>query len=248
MRPMSSGLAAASRNACGSSNSAEVCDRLRPSGTVTFWSSGKLSGSKATTGRSYSACNNCSGDSPRLSWYSPWRMVPPRSSSFVAMPIASRAADSVSPVRPIVFSLAGFINAVFARKFEELQAEFKDVSATVAVMPFVNVTGNKNDQWMAQGASEALMTDLPKLDFTLVEPPEATPDEESESFIERLEEERRRDGEGDAAAASLETPLLDDSGVVEGLEVPIAALARRESAETLTSLTLTFDEYAGTES
>jgi hypothetical protein len=66
------------------------------------------------------------------------------------------------------------------------------------------------------------------LDLTLVEPQEATSDEETESFIARLEEERRRDEEGDADPVPLETPLLADSGVVEGLEVPIAALAPSE--------------------
>ncbi len=53
--------------------------------------------------------------------------------------------------------------------FEDLKAEFKDVSATVAVTPFVNVTGNSEDFWMIEALVEMMTNDLPKLDFTVVE-------------------------------------------------------------------------------
>jgi len=53
--------------------------------------------------------------------------------------------------------------------FEELKTEFKDISATVAVIPFVNVTGNGDDKWMINAIVEAMSNDLPKLNFTVVE-------------------------------------------------------------------------------
>jgi len=53
--------------------------------------------------------------------------------------------------------------------FKDLKAEFKDVSATVAVTPFVNVTGNSEDFWMINALVEIMTNDLPKLDFTVVE-------------------------------------------------------------------------------
>jgi TolB-like protein len=57
----------------------------------------------------------------------------------------------------------------YANLFADLKAEFKDVSAAVAVLPLVNVSGNKDDAWMAAGAAEALTADLPKLHFSVVE-------------------------------------------------------------------------------
>jgi len=56
-----------------------------------------------------------------------------------------------------------------ARLFDDLQREFSDVSATVAVLPFANVTGAPEDAWMGRGAAEALSSDLPKMRFTVVE-------------------------------------------------------------------------------
>ncbi len=57
----------------------------------------------------------------------------------------------------------------YANLFEDLKTEFKDVSATLAVIPFVNVTGNNEDVWMVVGISEALASDLPKMNFNVVE-------------------------------------------------------------------------------
>ncbi|HSW59682.1 MAG TPA: FlgO family outer membrane protein, partial [bacterium] len=45
---------------------------------------------------------------------------------------------------------------VLAGIFEDLKAEFKDVSATVAVTPFVNVTGNSDDFWMINALVEIM--------------------------------------------------------------------------------------------
>ena len=57
----------------------------------------------------------------------------------------------------------------YANLFEDLKTEFKDVSATLAVIPFVNVTGDNEDVWMVVGISEALASDLPKMNFNVVE-------------------------------------------------------------------------------
>jgi TolB-like protein len=59
--------------------------------------------------------------------------------------------------------------AAEATAAEKLKTKFKEAGAILAVLPFVNVTGNKEDAWMISGALEALTTDLPKLRFTVVE-------------------------------------------------------------------------------
>ncbi len=56
-----------------------------------------------------------------------------------------------------------------ANLYEDLKAEFKDLAATVAVMPFTSLSGRAEDEWMARGVMEALGTDLPQLDFNVVE-------------------------------------------------------------------------------
>lgn len=56
-----------------------------------------------------------------------------------------------------------------ANLFADLKSEFKDISATVALTPFVNITGNGEDMWMVTAVSEAMNADLPKLNFTVVE-------------------------------------------------------------------------------
>jgi len=53
--------------------------------------------------------------------------------------------------------------------YKDIKAKFKDITATVAVAPFVNITGNKNDKWMVYAISEALTNDLPKMNFTVLE-------------------------------------------------------------------------------
>jgi TolB-like protein len=57
----------------------------------------------------------------------------------------------------------------YAKQFKDLQAEFKDISAKVAVMPFTNASGASEDAWMVRGVSEALESDLPKMHFAVVE-------------------------------------------------------------------------------
>ncbi|MCC6809772.1 MAG: hypothetical protein IT381_20250 [Deltaproteobacteria bacterium] len=57
----------------------------------------------------------------------------------------------------------------YARLFGDLQKEFSDVSATLAVMPFVNASGAAEDLWMIRGIESALTSDLPGLGFTVVE-------------------------------------------------------------------------------
>lgn len=57
----------------------------------------------------------------------------------------------------------------YAKAFADLRSQFSDVSSTLAVMPFVNTSGVDDDRWMAQGAVEALTTDLPRLGFRVVE-------------------------------------------------------------------------------
>lgn len=56
-----------------------------------------------------------------------------------------------------------------ANLYEDLKAEFKDLAATVAIMPFTSLSGLVEDEWMARGVMEALGTDLPRLDFNVVE-------------------------------------------------------------------------------
>lgn len=53
--------------------------------------------------------------------------------------------------------------------YQELRAQFSDVSATVAVLPFANLSGLDADVWRARAVVEALGSDLPKLGFTVVE-------------------------------------------------------------------------------
>ncbi|MDQ3266199.1 MAG: CsgG/HfaB family protein [Myxococcota bacterium] len=57
----------------------------------------------------------------------------------------------------------------YAKAFDDLEAQFSNISSLVAVMPFVNVSGVEDDLWMVTGVSQALSTDLPKIGFTLVE-------------------------------------------------------------------------------
>lgn len=56
-----------------------------------------------------------------------------------------------------------------ANLYADLKAQFADLSATVAILPFTHVTGNPDDAWMARGVVEALSTDLPRVGFTVVE-------------------------------------------------------------------------------
>lgn len=53
--------------------------------------------------------------------------------------------------------------------FNDLKNQFKDIAATVAVTPFVNVTGVRDDAWMITAVAETMANDLPKLNFTVVE-------------------------------------------------------------------------------
>jgi TolB-like protein len=57
----------------------------------------------------------------------------------------------------------------YANLFVELKNRFAGLAATVGILPFVNLSGNDADRWMAQGVAEALATDLPKMNFTVVE-------------------------------------------------------------------------------
>jgi TolB-like protein len=57
----------------------------------------------------------------------------------------------------------------YAKAFADMQKAFEGINPLVAVMPFFNVSGREEDQWMAFGTSEALNSDLPILGFTLVE-------------------------------------------------------------------------------
>jgi TolB-like protein len=56
-----------------------------------------------------------------------------------------------------------------ANLYGDLRAQFRDVSATVAVLPFVNASGRAEDAWMGVGVVDALATDLPRLGFTTLE-------------------------------------------------------------------------------
>ena len=57
----------------------------------------------------------------------------------------------------------------YAKLFEDLKSEFAGISATLAVMPFVNASGVTADMWMVHGVGQALNSDLPKIGFTVVE-------------------------------------------------------------------------------
>jgi TolB-like protein len=57
----------------------------------------------------------------------------------------------------------------YANLFVELKNRFAGLSATVGILPFVNLSGDAADRWMAQGVSEALAADLPTMNFTVVE-------------------------------------------------------------------------------
>jgi TolB-like protein len=77
---------------------------------------------------------------------------------------ATKSADA-----KILYAKAIKEDPRLANLFKDLKDEFKDVAATVAVTPFVNVTGLKEDVWMVGAVSESLSTDLPKMKFTVVE-------------------------------------------------------------------------------
>lgn len=82
----------------------------------------------------------------------------------------ARLAMAASPKEAkAMYAKAAKEDPALANIFEDLKAEFKDVSATVAVTPFVNVTGNSEDFWMIGALVEMMTNDLPKLDFTVVE-------------------------------------------------------------------------------
>jgi hypothetical protein len=67
--------------------------------------------------------------------------------------------------------------------------------------------------------SESLVED-PTLNLSLVEPEETTPGKAAEVFVAQMEEERRKAAELEARLAAASLPLLGESGMVEGLEVP----------------------------
>ena len=82
----------------------------------------------------------------------------------------ARLAMAASPKEAKAkYAKAAKEDPALANIFEDLKAEFKDVSATVAVTPFVNVAGNSEDFWMIGALVEMMTNDLPKLDFTVVE-------------------------------------------------------------------------------
>lgn len=56
-----------------------------------------------------------------------------------------------------------------ANLYGDLRKQFQDLAATVAVLPFVNVSGRDDDAWMVRAALESLSTDLPRLGFNAVE-------------------------------------------------------------------------------
>ncbi len=60
-------------------------------------------------------------------------------------------------------------NPSYARLFDDLAADFADVTSSVAIMPFINTTQDPADDWMVRGVEDGLATDLPKMRFTVVE-------------------------------------------------------------------------------
>jgi len=112
--------------------------------------------------------------------------------------------------------------------FDALTSEWAPARAHSVVRMFSHGDAEPESETPPEVAAVASAPGASDLGFTLVEPQEAPSDEETDGFIARLEHERRRDEDVGASPASPETPLLADSGVVEGLAVPIAALAPSE--------------------
>ena len=68
-----------------------------------------------------------------------------------------------------LFEKAMKSDPAYANAFNELRMKFKDVAATVAVMPLANITKKKDDDWMSYGIAETLSTDIAVLGFRTVE-------------------------------------------------------------------------------
>lgn len=57
----------------------------------------------------------------------------------------------------------------YANLFADLKDKFAGLAATVGILPFINISGDAKDAWMIAGVAEALASDLPKMNFTVVE-------------------------------------------------------------------------------
>jgi TolB-like protein len=68
-----------------------------------------------------------------------------------------------------LYSAAARKDPAMARAFADLRSQFSNVTQVVAVTPFANISGSKDDLWMVQGATEALTSDLPRFGFTVTE-------------------------------------------------------------------------------
>lgn len=84
--------------------------------------------------------------------------------------LASKSADAKA-----LYAKAAKEDPAYAKLFDDLKNEFAGISATLAVMPFVNTLGASDDMWMVHGTGQSLNSDLPKLGFTVVERTELLP-------------------------------------------------------------------------
>lgn len=84
--------------------------------------------------------------------------------------LKARLALGRDPARArALYAEAARKDPAMARAFDDLRAQFQNVTQLVAVTPFANISGGKDDLWMVQGATEALTSDLPRFGFTVAE-------------------------------------------------------------------------------
>ena len=80
-----------------------------------------------------------------------------------------QAQSSDSEASKALYEKAAREDPAYAKLIGGPTAAGKKVLATVAVLPFVNFTGNKDWAWMATATVDALTNDLPRLRFGVVE-------------------------------------------------------------------------------
>ncbi len=91
-----------------------------------------------------------------------------------------------------IYAKAAKDDPAYAKLFDDLKNEFAGLSATVAVMPFVNISGSSADMVLVHGTGQALNSDLPKLGFTVVERTQLLPLIEERTVGQVLDNELAR--------------------------------------------------------